>query len=149
MYRRILLLISFVLILAIQTFAQHKFARLLGTWKLKDKMVFETWTLGKDGETLKGLSYRIQGADTVVMEKIRIFFAAGSWHYVPEVAENAAPVDFKFSKFDDNGFIAENPAHDFPKLIRYTIVRKGDSEFLDAAIEGNGEVIPYAFEKVR
>jgi hypothetical protein len=128
--------------------AQQNFKWLLGTWKLKDKPVYEEWRTDTGGD-LKGLSFKVNGSDTVVLERINLTFRSGKYHYIPEVAENAAPVDFTFTSFDEDSFIAENPQHDFPKLIRYTIVRKDEQEFIEASIEGNGKVISYAFEKIR
>ncbi len=130
--------------------AQHQFQWLIGTWKIKDKPIYEVWKASADGYSLTGKSFKLDGADSVVLEKINLTYFAGHYHYVPDVAENSAPVDFTISIFDENSFVAENPAHDFPKIIRYTIVRKHkNADELLAVIEGNGKVIPYTFEKVR
>jgi hypothetical protein len=127
---------------------QHKFAWLTGTWKLKGEEVYEVWKEGADG-TLFAKSYKVTGKDTLLLEKVSLTYSGGSYHYVPDVAENKSPVDFKITAYDDKSFVAENPKHDFPKLIRYTIVRKDDAVWIEAAIEGNGKVIPYTFEKIR
>ena len=50
---------------------------------------------------------------------------------------------------DERSFVAENPEHDFPKLIRYKLLKKRDGEFLEAVIEGNGKVIPYRFQRLK
>jgi hypothetical protein len=130
--------------------AQHQFQWLIGTWKIKDKPVYEVWKASADGRSLVGKSFKVNGADSVVLETINLTYFAGHYHYIPDVAENSAPVDFTISVFDEKSFVAENSAHDFPKIIRYTIVRKHKHENeLLAVIEGNGKVISYAFEKVR
>jgi hypothetical protein len=125
---------------------QHQFAWLIGTWKLQDKNVYEVWTQMPES-VLHGKSFRISGSDTTLLEKINLVKRDEHYYYVPEV-ENKGAVEFKITSYDENSFRAENPAHDFPKLIRYTIVRKQEKVFILAAIEGNGKVIPYTFEKI-
>lgn len=128
--------------------AQHKeFSWLLGTWKLKDKNVYEIWKVADDRKTLEGISFRIKDGDTTVMEKIRFTYDGQYYHYVPDVPQNVKPVDFKITRYTAEGFVAENPQHDFPKLIRYQFIRRENGEFIEASIEGNGKVIPYHFEK--
>jgi hypothetical protein len=139
-----------LIILASTAHAQQKeFNWLLGTWKLKDKSVYERWTLASDNKSLDGVSFRVQEKDTVVMEKIRFTFDGTAHHYVPDVAGPQGEVDFKITTFSSNSFVAENPKHDFPKIIRYNFVRKNDLDYIEAAIEGNGKVIPYAYERVK
>jgi hypothetical protein len=131
------------------TYGQHPFSWLIGTWKLDDKAVYEVWTDQNDGVTLKGLSFKINNSDTIVLEQITFTKWKGSYYYIPDVAENKAPVKFKITSSNSTSFTAENSEHDFPKVIRYTIVRKANSESLEASIAGNGKVIPYVFSKVR
>jgi hypothetical protein len=58
-------------------------------------------------------------------------------------------VKFKLTSHDGKSFVAENPQHDFPKLIRYKFIKKDDNDVLDAAIEGDGKVIQYTFVRVQ
>jgi hypothetical protein len=142
--------IAAILFLTVGASAQQKeFNWLLGTWKLKDKNVYERWTLADDRKSLEGISYRIKESDTVVMEKIRFTFDGTSYHYRPDVAGPQSEVDFTITSFTSSAFVAENPQHDFPKLIRYNFIRKDERDCIDAAIEGNGKVIPYNFERVK
>ena len=130
--------------------AQKKeFGWLIGKWKLKDKNVFESWTLADDGKSLNGLSIKINGNESTILEETKLIFSGNSFYYIPDVAGDQDPVDFPISSFDETSFVAENPAHDFPKLIRYKLIKKDGKEFIEAAIEGDGKVIPYTFEKVR
>lgn len=128
---------------------QSEFSWLVGTWKLKDKNVFETWTKDKDGKTLVGNSFRVSGNDTVKLEQVRITFSNDRFHYIPDVAGDQPAVDFAFKSYDSNGFVAENLQHDFPKTIRYRFIKAGNTARIEAAIEGNGKVIPYHFERLR
>jgi hypothetical protein len=150
MKRNSVLLIAAITLIASSAYAQKKeFGWLIGTWKLKDKNIFETWSLDKDGKSLNGLSMKIVGSESTILEEMKVIFSGNSFYYIPDVAGDQDPVDFYISSFDEKGFVAENPKHDFPKLIRYKFVKVGDKEFIEAAIEGGGKVIPYNFEKVR
>jgi hypothetical protein len=129
--------------------AQEKdFGWLIGTWKLKDKNIYERWKRSDGGETLEGYSFKIREKDTIAMERIKFTHDANGFHYIADTGTQG-PVDFTISHYDSKGFVAENPMHDFPKLIRYTIVSRGDQDFIEAAIEGNGKVIPYQYERVK
>jgi hypothetical protein len=131
-------------------FAQQKeFNWLLGTWKLKDKNIYERWSLASDGKSFEGLSFRVKEKDTIVTEKIRFMFDGSAFHYMPDVAGPQGEIDFKITTFSSTSFVAENPQHDFPKLIRYAFVRKEGRDYLEAAIEGNGKVIPYNYERLK
>jgi hypothetical protein len=132
------------------THAQKKeFGWLVGTWKLKDKNIFETWLIAEDGKSLNGVSMKMIGTESTILEETKVIFSGNSFHFIPDVAGDQDPVDFHISTYDETSFVAENPKHDFPKVIRYKLVKKDGKEFIDAAIEGDGKVIPYSFEKVR
>jgi hypothetical protein len=144
----IILLLS--VIAAITSTAQiAKFHWLAGTWRLDGKNTYEVWTLNNSEQILYGKSYGIKGTDTVVTEEITLKFFDGSFHYIPDVAGDQPPVDFRITSSDDHSFVAENPQHDFPKIIRYRFFRKSDSDLIDAAIEGDGKMISYSFSRVK
>lgn len=128
---------------------KKEFSWLIGTWKLKDKNIFETWSLADDGKSLKGASFKMDGTESTILEETKLIFSGNSFYYIADVTGDQDPVDFPISKYDDISFVAENPKHDFPKVIRYKFVKKDGKEFIEAAIEGDGKVIPYNFEKVR
>lgn len=148
-HNRILFLFILFLIGCQQSQAQEKeFGWLVGKWKLKDKNAFEEWRISPDKKTLEGLSYRIKSGDTTVTEKLTIKFEQPYFFYISDVAENPAPVKFKITQYNSEKFLAENPEHDFPKSIRYKLIRKDSQDFIEAAIEGEGKVIPYTFLRV-
>src|SRR5687767_6611536 len=122
----------------------NDFQWLIGTWQVQGQNVFEVWK-PHGAKELAGKSFKINGADTIVTETILLKVFNGSFHYIPDVAGSQPPIDFIVTSADSLGFVAENPQHDFPKVIRYRYVRKGSEEFIEAAIEGNGKVIPYSF----
>ena len=123
---------------------------LLGVWKLDGKNAYEVWTRGETGgNTLSGHSFHLMGNDTISDERISIRFFHGAYHYMPDIAGSQPAVDFAFTKIDEVGFVAENPQHDFPKIIRYKLRRDSSGDHLDAAIEGDGKIVPYHFTKLK
>ncbi|MEO5600831.1 MAG: DUF6265 family protein [Cyclobacteriaceae bacterium] len=131
-------------------YTQHKkFRWLIGTWKIKDKNEFEVWKIKKGTATLSAMAFKVQGSDTLITEVINLTYRDHSFHYIRDVAGDQEPVAFQITSFDAKGFVAENPRHDFPKIIRYNRVRKKNSEYIEAAIEGDGKIISYVFEKLK
>lgn len=132
-----------------QAWAQLKeFEWLVGSWKRQNKSSYEVWKVASDGKSLVGKSFKVLEQDTVFLEDITIVFKEGSYYYVPDVAGKQGPVYFKVSTYHNFGFEATNPDHDFPKVIRYELIRNEDRTLLHAAIEGNGKTIPFSFEKM-
>jgi hypothetical protein len=147
---RILTVFAVLTLLTGQLKGQHKeFSWLIGTWKVTDKNMFETWSRAGDHKSLNGTSYKVSASDTTVLEQTRIVFKQNSFYYIADVSGNQAPVNFAITWFDGVSFVAENPQHDFPKVIRYKLVRTEGKEFINASIEGDGKVVPYTFEKIQ
>jgi hypothetical protein len=91
----------------------------------------------------KGRGIMLKGADTTLVEKVRLKVENGSIYYIADVPENKKPVSFKIVEISDKGFVSENPAHDFPKRIEYWY----DGTTLKATISGDGKSIDYLFQK--
>jgi len=128
-------------------FSQVKeFGWLVGTWKATGKEAYEVWKIGKDKKMMEGVAFRMKGADSVVTERTKIKQEKGTFYYIPDVVGDQPEVYFKITRKNADGFTAENPQHDFPKIIRYKRQANGS---LKAEIEGDGKVIPYYFEKIK
>lgn len=123
-----------------------EFSWLTGTWKMKNKETYEVWKLNQDKKQMEGVSYRIKGTDTLVMETLKIRKMDDGFYYIPDVAGGQAEVHFKMTKHDDKSFISENPEHDFPKIIRYQLLSPIS---IKAEIEGGGKIISFLFDKVK
>lgn len=149
--KTILLFLAGIALSANQLFAQQKeFGWLVGTWKLKDKNAFEDWVYNEKENALYGISYRIKStADTVVTEEITLKFQDNSFYYIPDVAGAQGAVPFRITKYTTTTFTAENPKHDFPKIIRYKFIQQGGEDINEASIEGDGKVISYTFVRVK
>lgn len=91
----------------------------------------------------KGTGITMKGIDTSVVEKMRLTLKNDGLYFVADVAGNNGSVFFKVTQLDEKGFTCENPVHDFPKKIEYSITGK----LLKATISGNGKSIDYLFEK--
>jgi len=141
------LIVAFSLLCPLFSFAQaSEFDWLHGTWKIKNKETYEVWKTGTDQKMLEGISYRIKGADTVVTENLKIIYRKDAFYYVPDVAGDQPEVYFRIIKYSTTGFTAENPQHDFPKIIRYLLMTPTS---IKAEIEGDGKVIPFYFDKIK
>lgn len=116
---------------------------------MQGENVFEVWSAKEGSQDLSGRSFRVKGADTVVTEVISLSYFNGSFHYIPDIAGGQPPIDFMITASDSQSFVAENPQHDFPKVIRYRYVKKEGREMIEASVEGNGKVISYSFEKLK
>ena len=122
----------------------RQFEWLLGTWKMETTKgtLLETWTAESD-TTMVGRSIRVKTGDTLLLERIRIVCNRSGCAYIPiaEGQNNNKPVVFRMTTISQNGFVAENPAHDFPKRIQYD----RDSERLNASVSGNGKENKFPF----
>ena len=117
-----------------------------GNWKRINSKAgesgLESWTKISSKE-IKGRGITLHGSDTALVEKIRIIVQDGSLYYVADVPENKKSVYFLFTEIKPNSFICQNPAHDFPKMIAYSLK---DTK-LTATVSGNGKSMEYIFER--
>jgi len=124
----------------------NKLDWLVGKWQRENvkagKTAFEIWEW--NNKSLQGIGVTLQGADTVFAEKLSIIDKEGQLYYVANVGSNATPTFFKIVSYGKSGFISENPAHDFPKKITYSL----SGNKMLATISGNGKQIPFSFRKV-
>lgn len=119
---------------------------LKGQWErinMKEgRSAHERWEV-TEKEELKGWGVSMHGADTAFVEILRVVVKDGVLYYVADVPENPNPVFFKFVSIAEDGFVCENPEHDFPKRIEYQL--KGDS--LKAITSGDGKELVFEFVK--
>lgn len=150
-----LALIALILI-PIISFAQNKdgikaeFERLYwlnGAWNQTNitkpgRALVEQWNKSGDYE-MKGQSTTTQNGDTVYVERITLLIKDNTIYYVADVPQNKQPIYFKLISITGNGFVCENPEHDFPKKISYQFT----GSQLKATISGNGKSFDYLYVK--
>jgi hypothetical protein len=120
---------------------------LLGTWETQgeERKVVENWT--KESDTaMKGTGVFLSHGDTTYMEKLSIEMRDGDIFYVADVPQNPEPVPFKLTSYKDSEAIFENPEHDFPQRITYTLQPNGS---LHARAEGTEKDGKYRSEEFR
>ncbi len=110
---------------------------LIGEWqnRYKEGVFTEIWTQ-KDDSTLTAVSFFIAGKDTVLNEKVTLKEINGELFYIPVVSNqnNGKEIPFKLTSVTEKQLVFENPNHDFPQKITYSLITK-DSIF--AEISGN------------
>ena len=100
---------------------------LLGEWQntSSEGKLTETWEKLNDS-TYAGKSFFVIGKDTVSSEKIRLEQHGKTLLYIPTVKDqnNEQPISFVQTSSSTNQMIFENPKHDFPQRISYTLTYK-------------------------
>lgn len=85
---------------------------------------YEHWTKVNDS-LFQATSYRIlPTGDTVVTETIELALNAGALYYTPTAKgqNDDQPIPFRLTEHKDMSWTFENPQHDFPKRITYTLL---------------------------
>lgn len=108
-----------------------------GKWMMQDKegIITEEWH-GVNDSLMEGRSDFLTGDTLIPFETIRIYRQKDSLFYEAKAAgqNNDQPVAFAMTSITDSGFVAENPAHDFPQKISYRLVHK---DSIHAFVEGD------------
>ena len=112
------------------------FKWLQGSWQMQTRrgIIVEKWAVANDS-SYAGESKMIRADGTEIpLEKIELAFRNGNYYYIPTVKNQNGeqPVEFKITSHSETGFVAENPQHDFPKRISYTLV---NSDSIHAVID--------------
>lgn len=102
-----------------------KAAWLLGTWASKSSKgtIYESWSSVND-QAYSGKSYTIRQQDTILFETIQLVMTKDGLDYIPTVQgmNGGMPVRFTSTTVTDTQLTFENPTHDFPQVIRYTLI---------------------------
>lgn len=148
------LVISFFALLTCCTSKNENFeslSKLEGQWSMKfdQSEVMERWKIVND-TLMEGISYEINGADSVVSETVQLILRGSDIFYIPTTAgqNDGNPIPFKLTKREGDVYSFENPTHDFPTIITYNFI---DKSTLKASISGTirGEVRSMDFDYVK
>lgn len=123
------------------------FSWLKGKWERHNvkpgTSVFEVWEKTKNGYFGQGVS--LKGVDTTFVEKLSLIEKEGNLYYVADVAHNPEPTYFKITSYTKNGFVSENPQHDFPKKIEYIL----EGERMTVVISDGDKKMGFVFVKMK
>jgi Domain of unknown function (DUF6265) len=103
--------------------------------------VEERWTPSAAG-SMMAISRTIRDGVMSAFEFLCIVERDGSLVYQAMPNGRMPATDFMLTKIDDTSALFENPAHDFPKMIRYT--RQPDGS-MEAVVSGEGGQKPLTF----
>jgi hypothetical protein len=122
--------------------AARDVAWLAGTWVSRSgtRVVEERWTPAEGG-ALFAISRTLNGGRLTGFEYLRIQERDGGIVYIAQ-PNGRPPTEFAATQVDDHSVTFENPAHDFPKMIRYE--RRPDGS-LAASISGDGRTVSWTF----
>ena len=127
-----------------------QFAWLEGEWKLDGQESYEVWQIHSD-TLMAGGSFHEAGNDFVRDESIKLKVENGQFYYIPTVYDGSKvpkPVRFVMTSYTDTSFVAENQQHDFPQVIRYTLLSpKRMVATIFGPIKGKQKEIVFQFEK--
>jgi hypothetical protein len=102
--------------------------------------VEERWTTAAGGAML-GVSRTVKQNRMVAFEFLRIVERAGGLVYVAQ-PNGVPPTEFTATSVERDSVTFENPAHDYPKVIKYT---KRPDGSLEARISAEGGQRPQTF----
>lgn len=117
-----------------------------GTWQQENTNTFEIWEKHKN--LFSAQVIKIENADTLIVEKLRIFQDDNVIYYeatVPNQNKGEA-IRFKLTRQNGKRFQFENPEHDFPQKIVYTFQNKTQ---LKAIISGGNKQAVFNYKKVK
>lgn len=122
---------------------------LLGEWQRTNARpgttAYEFWEKSSEN-LLTGIGFSLKEKDTTFVERLKIELKDGILYYVADVQENASPVYFKFTQLTENGFVSENPEHDFPKMISYDLK---DGQMTAIISDGGDKKMGFVFKKMK
>lgn len=125
------------------------FKWLQGEWKLQGAEVYEVWQWQND-TLLAGALFRQEGEEMVRDENIMLTTRSNAIYYIPQVFTHhqSKPVEFLITSYTDTSFIAQNPAHDFPQEITYTLLDKQSLRaIIKGSVKGKAKQVEFFFVK--
>ncbi|MCI4670358.1 MAG: DUF6265 family protein [Bacteroidia bacterium] len=151
-------LMSFCLLLALFAASSCKKQKqkndlswLVGTWEMKSRKgsTYEKWEQTSKNELL-GRSFKIMEGDTLLLESIQIQVEDDQLYFIPTVPtqNEGKAIRFKNTKLEKGMMIFENPEHDFPQIISYSLINP-DSIHAEVAGEIDGKLEKRSFPMKR
>ncbi len=124
----------FVLFFGCQTTPKANIGEIAGLWQTEGNMLYYEHWAPRNDSVLEGRGFSLNGSDTLFSEKLKIETSKGAMTYFAQVSDQnkGAAIPFPLVKQTKNSWIFENPQHDYPNRIIYTLL---NDSTLDARIE--------------
>lgn len=128
-----------------------RFNWLNGYWIMKQDSTGATENWKQVNDTLmEGSSANIKGDSIIPFETVKLYQNGTDYFYDVKSSLNATEpvVSFKMTSFTDTSFIVENPQHDFPKRIGYTLINKDSIyAFIDGGTAKPDDKIGFSYRR--
>ena len=126
-----------------------KFDWMIGEWervdeKQRNQVTYETWQKESD-ENYIGHGFVMLEQDTIWQEIMKLEKLNEEWKLQVITSSNNDAVSFTLTSINQNTFLAENPAHDFPKMIQYWL----ENDNLMARVGDDENSIDFKFIKLK
>jgi len=120
-------------------------AWLAGTWSGADgPLAFEERWTPPGGGAMLAVSRTVKGERMVAFEFLRIIERDGSLVYIAQ-PNGRPPTEFTLTAITADSATFENPAHDFPKMIRYA--KRSDGSLEARVSDGAQKAETFVFKK--
>jgi hypothetical protein len=118
-----------------------------GTWRTDPaSTVFEElWTSGAGG-AMFAIARTFTGEKLVAFEFLRIVERAGGLVYIAQ-PNGRPPTEFVLTGYSAQSVTFENPRHDFPKMVRYTL--RSDGKLEATVSDGGTKAERFLFARAR
>ncbi len=127
------------------------FDKLVGLWQQENGKSFERWSKNENG-SYRSVAFSVKGTDTSWNEQASIYPEGGDWIFENNVAGQNEGKSVKFTSLilEANSVQFNNPAHDFPTDVNYTVI---DSKTMHAFIvgpntKGGKDTIPFSYTRL-
>lgn len=140
----VLFLISIAFIVSAQN---NNFNWLIGKWKMDSQKteVYEEWQ--RDGNRIKGESYKINDGQKQISETLFLENFSGQWAYIA-LPKGQTIALFALVESKDDKYIFENKEHDFPQRIIYHF--DGDKTInVSVEADNDGENKKFGFSLIK
>ena len=149
----ILIVAASVLLMAMkEKDSMEPFYWLLGDWQMERKsgVLIESWKKVNDS-SFEGKSYMTSkdGAQKV-LEEMQLVYRKKGYHFISAVPgqNKELPVSFTIHDFSDKHFLAENPAHDFPRRIKYELMKQDSLHaWIDGGMSNAAQRVDFYFSR--
>lgn len=132
--------------------SMEPFHWLLGDWQMERKsgVMTESWGRVNDS-SFEGKSYMTskEGVQKV-LEEMQLICRQKTYYFISAVPgqNKELPVSFTVNDFSDKHFLAENPAHDFPRRIKYELIKQDSLHaWIDGGLSNTEQRVDFYFSR--